>query len=483
MAVLAGLEPRAVFQHFEEICAIPHGSGNERGISNYLVEFAKAHGLRYIQDDQMNVIIFKDGTAGYENSPAVIIQGHMDMVCEKEKDCDIDFEKDGLRLILKDGVVKADGTTLGGDDGIAVAYALAILEADDIPHPPLECIFTVEEETGLYGAEGIDCSMLQGRIMLNLDSEEEGFLLVSSAGGYEHIAHLPFTSEKTSGTEMTITLGGLTGGHSGSEINKFRGNASQLLARLLFDLKKKADFRLIEIAGGFKDNAIPRECVAKIVLAGTAVATAQDFAKSYEKILKAEHASTDPELFVKVEAGKDGEYVAMTAGDSTKMVAAIINMPGGIQRMNPDMPEMVQTSLNMGILKTLDSEVEIHLCVRSAVDSEKLALRSKIDAFVELLGGSSECEGDYPGWEYNKDSRIRDVMVKVFKEQYGREPVVQGIHAGLECGMFAGKLPGLDCISYGPDLFDVHTPAEHMMVDSVKRTWDLTLGTLAALKF
>ncbi len=482
MAVLAGLEPKAVFTYFEEICGVPHGSTNTKEISDYLVEFAKAHGLKYIQDEVNNVIIFKDGTAGYEKSPAVILQGHIDMVCEKESDCNIDFEKDGLKIQVKDGIISADGTTLGGDDGIAVAYAMAILASKDIPHPPIEAVFTVDEEIGMLGAAAMDCSQLKGRIMLNMDSEEEGCLLVSCAGGAEVICHIPVEKKTLTGTEMTLTLTGLTGGHSGVEIDKNRGNASLLLARTLFHLFQQVPFALESLDGGLKDNAIPREATAKIVVEKSQAVEIQKLILKVEKDIQGELATTDPQATLKAAVGVEASYDVMTSEATAKTLCAVLNMPSGIQRMNPDMAEMVQTSLNMGVLKTHEDEVEIHLCVRSSVESEKQALKEKIQCLAVQLGGKVDIVGDYPGWEYNKDSHLREVMVDVFKKQYGHEPIVQGLHAGVECGLFAGKLPGLDCVSFGPNMKDIHTPAESMEVASVQRTWDYTLAILKELK-
>ncbi len=482
MAVLSGLKPEKVFTYFEEICGIPHGSRDTKRISDYLAEFAKSHNLRYIQDESNNVIIFKDGTPGYEKSPTVILQGHMDMVCEKESDCDIDFTKDGLKLRLENGIISADGTTLGGDDGIAVAFELAILDSNDIPHPPLEAVFTVDEEIGMLGADAMDCSQLKGRLMLNMDSEDEGVILVSCAGGAESICHIPVKRAKKRGSLMKVALMKLTGGHSGAEIDKQRGNANQLMGRFLYDLSQAVPFAINCVEGGLKDNAIPRESVAEIVVKPEDVTKVQEFTKAYEKQLKAELASTDPELALKAVIHGEGEYSVLTEESTACAVTAILNMPGGVQRMNPDMPEMVQTSLNMGILKTLDDEIEMHLSVRSSVESEKKALMAKVECLAKALGGTTENVGDYPGWEYKKDSHLRSVMVDVFEKLYGRKPLVQGIHAGLECGLFSGKLPGLDCVSFGPNMKDIHTPAESMEVESVRRTWEYTLEVLKELK-
>ncbi len=483
MAVLSGIEPKEVFKYFEELCAIPHGSGNTKAISDYCVSFAKEHSLRYIQDPTNNVIIFKNGSEGYERSQPVMLQGHLDMVCEKTADCDIDFEKDGLRLRLENGIISADGTTLGGDDGIAVAMGLALLASKDIPHPPLEVIFTVDEETGMYGAAGIDCTPLKSRTMLNLDSENEGVLLVSCAGGVTAKCTLPISRKTVAGRILTLKVGGLTGGHSGVEIHKGRANANRLMGRLLNELAKAVDFSLVSINGGLKDNAIPRECRAKIVVDAKNVETVKAVGEKYHAIFAAEYRVGDPGLSLSVEDGGGGIFAAAADADSKKrMIAALVNLPGGIQRMSSDIPGLVQTSLNMGILQTHADKMTMSFAVRSSVGTEKDELVSRLANLMEILGGKVECDGAYPAWEYKPDSKLRTLMVEVFKELYGREPGVEAIHAGVECGLFAGKLPGLDCVSIGPDMKDIHTPNESMDVASVARTWNYVLEVLKRLR-
>ena len=484
MGILSNLEPKAVFHYFEEICNIPHGSSNTKAISDYCVAFAKEHGLRYIQDETNNVIIFKNGTSGYENSAPVILQGHLDMVCEKEADCDIDFLKEGIRLQLNDNIITADGTTLGGDDGIAIAYTLAILASDDIPHPPIEAVFTVDEEIGMLGASALDPSPLKSRIMFNIDSEEEGYLLTSCAGGICTIANLPITRKKRTGIKATLTVTGLLGGHSGVEIDKGRANACMLLGRTLYQLQKGIAFNLISVNGGLKDNAIPREAVAEIL-----VETSRDVDKltacvaALNTIYSNEYALTDPSVLVQLETdSKASSNQIMTEDSTNKVIASLVNLPNGIQRMSYDIEGLVQTSINLGILKTTASEVIFSFALRSSVETEKAELVSRITSLIEIFGGTVKCAGNYPAWEYRKDSPLRDLMVEVFEEQYGKKPVIQAIHAGLECGLFCGMLPGLDCISYGPDMKDIHTPQESMDVNSVLRTWNFTLEVLKRLK-
>lgn len=484
MGILSSLEPLPVFRYFEEICTIPHGSSNTKAISDYCVNFAKTHGLRYIQDDSDNVIIFKDGTAGYEQSAPVILQGHLDMVCEKVSDSNIDFGKDGLTLQLHDNVITAKGTTLGADDGIAIAYALAILASEDIPHPPLEVIFTSDEEMGMLGAAALDCSALRSRIMLNMDSEEEGYLLVSCAGGIRVNANLPLEREDTSGTVVDIKLSGLMGGHSGVEIDKGRANACKLLGRTLYRLYDDFTFRIISIGGGLMDNAIPRDASAQLLLSEDAdLSGLENTARELNEIYNREYQLTDSNIKLEVCNKKPATSAyAMTADTTSKVITALVSLPNGIQRMSSDIKDLVQTSLNLGILSSTDTEVVYSFAVRSSVETEKKELVERIKCLIEALGGAISCSGDYPAWEYRKDSPLRELMIKIYEEQYGNKPIVQAIHAGVECGLLSGKLPGLDCVSFGPDIKGAHTPQESLSADSALRTWNYLLEILKRLK-
>ena len=501
MGVLSNIEPYGVFRFFEEICGIPHGSSDTKKISDYLVKFAIDKNLRYIQDESNNVIIFKDGTAGYEDSAPVMLQGHMDMVCEKDVDCDIDFERDGLRLVLEDGVISADGTTLGGDDGIAVAFALAILDADDIPHPPIECVFTVDEEIGMLGAAAIDCSPLKSRIMLNLDSEDEGYLLVSCAGGACATCHIPVEYENAEDDHsvVKIIVEGLTGGHSGVEIIKQRANADKQLARLLYNIGRDVPYRLISIQGGLKDNAIPNKAEAYVGIDPEDVDNFVKSAEKNEKILRHEFGNTDPELVVKVETDLSddlGSYNnaddvqndmygrtminrVMTEKSSDIVIRSLMMMPNGIQKMSNDIEGLVQTSLNLGILNTTEDEVTASFSVRSSVQSEKENLIDQLRCVSVSAGGSLDVQGDYPAWEYKKDSKLREDMVRIFEEMYGKKPTVEAIHAGVECGLLSGKIEGLDCISMGPDMYDIHTTEERLSISSAKRSYEYILRVIA----
>ncbi|MBR4656474.1 MAG: aminoacyl-histidine dipeptidase [Oscillospiraceae bacterium] len=478
--VLEGLQPERALYYFEEICKIPHGSRNTKQISDYLVRFAKERGLRCVQDEVNNVVIYKDGTPGYEDHPTVILQGHMDMVAEKTKDSPIDFTKDGLELRTDGTEIWAEGTTLGGDDGIAVAYALAILESDSIPHPPLECLFTVDEEIGMEGAAALDPALIQGRILLNCDSEAEGILTVSCAGGATSGLFLPVKIDKAEGKGIHVYVDGLLGGHSGAEIHKGRANSNKLMGELLARLLKRLPYRLVYVRGGQKDNAIPRYTMAKIIVAENRLADALSAIDE----LAAELLKTLPEAEEKAKITREPcvcRGKAMTILSTRKAVGLLSEVPNGIQSMSQDIPGLVQTSLNLGILKTEGECVSMTFSVRSSVNEEKLALIERLKAAGEKYGASYDEHGAYPAWEYRRHSPLRELMIRVFEELYGRKPVVEAIHAGLECGLFSGKLPGLDAVSFGPDMQDIHTTRERLNIASAARTWKYLLAVLAQL--
>ena len=479
MSILENLEPKGVFRFFEELCAIPHGSTNTKQVSDWLMGFARERSLEAYQDQLNNVIIIKEATPGYENAQPVILQGHMDMVCEKAPDCAKDMEKEGLDLVVEGDTVYARGTTLGGDDGIAVAMALAILDADDIPHPRLEAVFTVDEEIGMLGAVGMeDVSMLHGRRMLNLDSEMEGVFTVSCAGGNLTQCTLPICREPFSGETLTITVGGLRGGHSGVEIDKGLGNANLLLGRVLTACGRKTELRLISADGGMKDNAIPREAAAVVTAADAQEVKA--ICARLDAELKNEYRATDPAVFVSVSDGSDD--LPMDADSTRRVLAFLTCAPNGIQAMSAEIDGLVQTSLNLGILTTEQDTVTASFCVRSSVDSQKQMLVERLTCLTETLGGTVAVFGDYSGWEYRPDSPLRELLVEVFSEQYGHEPKIEAIHAGVECGIFAGKLPGLDCVSMGPDLTEIHTCRERLHIAYVQRLWAMVLETLKRMK-
>ena len=482
---LKDLEPAGVFRFFEEICSIPHGSGNTEKISNYLVSFAEERRLAYRQDESGNVVIFKDASAGFETSAPVILQGHMDMVCVKRPSVVHDFEKDGLDLSVDNGMLHASGTTLGGDDGIAVAYGLALLDDDSIPHPPLEVLFTVDEEIGLLGAAAFDTSVLKGRRLINLDSEEEGILWIACAGGLHIRSELALHKTSAKGVPVTVVIDGLLGGHSGGEIHKNRASANALMGRVLYSLEKDRSFGLYEIRGGEKDNAIPKDCTAKMLVMPEDLPAVMEICEKLEKDLRNEYTGSDEGISIHAEAGETAEAVEMEVLDPTsqeKVIFFLRNFPFGVQKMSGTIDGLVETSLNLGIL-SMDTDQLVSICsIRSSVGSAKKDLAEKIGYLTEFLGGEYFIEGEYPAWEYRKDSPLRDTMFKVFCEEYGKEPQILAIHAGLECGLFYEKIPGLDCVSIGPDMKDIHTSEEQLDIASARRTWEYLLKVLQALK-
>lgn len=459
------------FSYFEELAAIPHGSGNTKAISDYCVEFAKARGLEYYQDEYNNVIIIKPASEGYESSPAVIIQGHLDMVCEKLPDTDIDMSKEGLRLAADGDFIYAEGTTLGGDDGIAVAYALAILNSDTLEHPRIEAVFTVDEEIGMLGAAAIDLSMLRGRRLLNVDSEAEGVLTISCAGGATAECTVPVNRIKEEKDIYKITLKNLAGGHSGIEIDKFRANANVLMGRFLYALSLRMEYKLAALAGGQKDNAIPSSSEAEIAVNSDDVDVLLNTVSEYSEIFKNECSEADSGLVFEAAFEKSGSADVLDEKSTKKVIAFLLNLPNGIQSMSRHIEKLVQTSLNCGVLMLGRSSVTAVFSVRSSVETEKYALIEKLKSLTEFAGGEISVKGDYPAWEYRKNSPLRELMTEIYKEQYGEEPKIEAVHAGLECGIFCGKLEGLDAVSFGPDLLDIHTPNERMSISSAERVW------------
>lgn len=482
MGVLEGKEPEKVFRFFEEIAAIPHGSGNVKQISDYLVEFAKNRNLKYRQDEKLNVIIWKDGTPGYEDADTVILQGHMDMVAVKTADCDKDMKKEGLELQTDGDFLCAKGTSLGGDNGIAVAYALAVLDSDTIAHPPVEAVFTVDEEIGLLGAAYIDTSDLKGRKLLNMDSEDEGVFTVSCAGGATVECILSYHRAPTNARIIEIKIDGFTGGHSGVEIDKGRANANCIMGRILLNVFQNVGMRIVSANGGEKDNAIAKISEAAIAVLPETVEKTKEIIEHTFAEVKEEYQSTDPNAKIQINVMEEGLCEAISDMATLSVVVSLATMPNGIQRMNPDMPQMVQTSLNLGILKTDEKTVTLSYAVRSSKETEKNFLIEKLRAMTEIFGGEIKVSGAYPGWEYKADSTLRDTAVKAYESLYGKEPVVEGIHAGLECGMFADKIENLDAISFGPSMKDVHTTDEKLSISSTERTWKLLVKILEMLK-
>ena len=451
MSVLKNLQPERVFYYFEEITKIPHGSGNTKQISDYLAGFARDHGLRYIQDASNNIIIFKEASQGYEKVPCVILQGHMDMVCEKTPESSHDFAKDPLEL-------------------------------QKLPHPALEVLLTVDEEIGLLGAAAVDTSPLKGRYLINLDSEEEGYLWVGCAGGLTAQTRIPVKYQEAGGVKYQVTVSGLTGGHSGSEIDKNRANATLLLGRFLFETREQGEYALAEIEGGQKDNAIPRTARALLVADSGMGSRLQEFAKRFTEDLRKEYTGSDEGITVTVEPQGEGQEPVLHPVSQEKIIFFLLHYPNGIQKMCGYMDGLVETSCNLGIIRLTPEAFLTSASVRSSVATEKKALADKIAYLTEFLGGEYKAEGDYPSWEYKQDSKLRPYMVDIYEKMFQTRPEVKVIHAGLECGLFYEKIPGLDCVSLGPDMKDIHTTEEKLSISSVQKVWEYLLEVLKNIK-
>lgn len=494
------LSPSEVFSYFQEICAIPHGSGNTGMIADYCLEFAKAHGLKARKDTSDNVVIFKAGSSGYEDCEPVILQGHLDMVCEKEPDCDIDMSVQSIKACTDGKMVWADGTTLGADDGIAVAFILAVLASDTIAHPPIQAVLTSDEEIGMLGARDLDTSELTAKRLINIDSESEGILYVSCAGGVRAECDIPVVYEDAvgwvSGGEQDdnasdaagngqvcfeVKISGLAGGHSGVEIHKQHTNAIRLLASLLSHASGAADFRLVSLSGGGKENAIPKEAKAVVSVRSCDATTFEQSIKESVDVWMQEISATEPHA--KIEVGKaDAAADKVLDFHSTEnVIYALWLSPDGVYKMSQEIKGMVQTSLNLGTAYLDADKLVYKYLIRSNTAAGKKLLLERVTTFVKHLSGKVVTMSDYPAWEYKSDSQLRKICVESFTNVYGHEPEVTSIHAGLECGILAGKMPGVDMISFGPTLESVHTPDECMNVASVERTWEYLLEILKSL--
>lgn len=472
-------KPLSVFKYFEKLSSVPHGSGNTKAISDICVKFATDRGLKYYQDEYNNVIIYKNGSAGREAEEPVIIQGHLDMVCAKRPDDPKDMSKEPVKLVIDGDYLRADNTSLGGDDTIAVAMALAILDDDSLSHPPIEAVFTTDEETGMFGAAGLDVSNLRGRRMLNVDSEEEGVFTAGCSGGMRANCEIPVKREKYGDglVSYKVTVSGLLGGHSGCDIDKERGSSTKLISRFLFKASKLLPLRLTELYGGEFDNVIPSKTEAVAAVSKIDAEKFENLAKEYDGIYKHELSVSDPGVSLEVRRS-DVKCDTLSLSDTEKILTALYIMPQGIQHMSSDIKGLVQTSLNMGIIRLEKNSLKYSFAVRSSVLSQKKELLDRITAVTGLAGGSVSTHGEYPGWEYKKISPLRDAALAAYRDVYGGEAVITATHGGLECGLFADKIPGLDCISYGPELHDIHSVSERLGIASVKRVYDLTCRIL-----
>lgn len=483
MRVLGELEPKEVFRYFEEICQIPHGSGHTAAISEYCVEFAAEHALACRQDEKGNVIIRKPASAGRENARPLILQGHLDMVTVKEEGCTADLTRDPLTVCSDGTYVYAEGTSLGGDDGIAVAYILAILSSERISHPELTAMLTVDEEIGMLGAAAIDAGDINTNIMLNIDSEEEGVIIAGCAGGALVKLRFPADRETVSGFVAHLQFSKLTGGHSGEEIHRERLNANALFGRFLLDAPEDLLIRFGELSGGKKDNAIAQNFSAVLVTAEEQKDELLSYMEYFKDMIMRESSATDPDAELLLRPVGVAQAEVITSAQAQAIRSALAHLPNGVQCRMPGMTEMVETSLNLGIINEIkDVEgnpyVQLTYCVRSASDTKKASLIRQIRELALMLGGTSSVSGDYPAWEYREESALRNAFSIVYQMQYGEPPKVKTLHAGLECGVLAAKIQDLDCISIGPDILDIHTVRERMDIASVQRTWDLILEFL-----
>lgn len=469
-------QPEAVFRYFSELAAIPHGSGNTDGIRAWLLSCAGKLGLDAESDSAGNVIMRKAASPGYESHPRVILQGHMDMVCAKLPDCTKNMETEGLDLVWDDEFLSADGTTLGGDDGIALAYALAVLESDEIPHPPLTAIFTVDEETGMDGANGLSPAALNGRYLINLDSEEEGIITVGCAGGIRVHLRYPVSTEPAEGTAIRLTVSGLTGGHSGAEIHKPLLNANLVMLRLLRNTRVM--LRLSGFDGGLRDNVIPTECTAELICSSDdAEKLCAEWNAEAERI-RSEYPQ-EIGLTLKAETVQHSGQ-ALSSKATAELLRQLAMLPNGVQAMDPRL-DMPQTSLNLAIFRLHGDSFTVDALLRSSVNEERLALAERLCKLAENAGGSADTSGSYPAWEYLPDTVLEHRASAAFQALTGKAPVIQTIHAGLECGILAAKAPQLECISIGPNLLDIHTPRERLSLASAKLTWEWLLAILKAL--
>lgn len=475
MRALEGIEPKSVFYFFEELTKIPRPSYQEKAVSDYLVRFAKERSLEVHQDDLYNVIIIKEASEGYESEEPIILQGHMDMVCEKNPGVTKDMEKEGLDLIVEGDTIRADGTTLGADDGIAVAYALALLDSDTLRHPRLEFVCTVSEEVGMEGAHGIDVSPLKGHLLLNIDSEDEGILLAGCAGGASAIVRYEAERRERDWQRMTLHIHGLTGGHSGTEINKGRASSVELTGRVLRALSAATKLRLVALENGTKDNAISRDSC--IVLAVANLAAAKAAIAKEEAAIQKEYRVADPSIVLTVEEKSEleqetKELLPLTKKATRAVIGLLSAMPQGILRMDDHIAGMVETSLNWGVASLNADGLLMRAAVRSSLGTAKEALLARLSYLADRFGASFEVRGEYPAWEWVTESVLRDKAASIYKEMFGKDLIIQTIHAGVECGLLSDKIPGMDAISIGPDIHDAHTPKEHVSIASVQRTWE-----------
>ena len=479
MGVLSGLEPQAVFGFFESLCAIPRGSHHTGAVSTYLETFARQRGLRCRRDEMNNVIVWKDAAPGYETAPVVMLQGHMDMLIEKERECPRNTDQEGLDIFVEGDEIGAHGTTLGADDGIGVAMMLAVLDDDRVLHGPLECVFTADEEVGMQGVRGLNVSDLKAKFMINLDSLEERVFTVSCAGSTRVVSTLPMGRAPFEGTVCALMVDGFIGGHSGEDIHRGRANANRLMGRALMEIMAKTDLRLLTVSGGAKDNTIPRDAAALIAVKDldAAKAAAAELAEALEN----EYRATEKKIRVRLFPTRSS-FTPMDEDSTRRAATFLFCAPNGVQMMSAEVPGLVQTSLNFAQVYTEDDKMVCRFMVRSSVNSQAAEIAHRVMALTRAMGGEAHIPSAYSAWQYRPDSRLREVMTDAFRTVYGAEPRIAALHASLECGILSGKMPDLDCISFGPDVVNVHTPRERLKIASTWRTWALLRETLRRLK-
>jgi dipeptidase D len=477
---IEGLKPELLWQYFGEISKIPRGSKNEKQISAYVLETARKFGLEAKQDKSLNVVARKPASPGKENLPVVCLQGHLDMVCEKNKETVHDFEKDPIEIVRKGNVLMANGTTLGADNGVAVATNLAIMADKSLVHGPLEFLFTVDEETGLTGANSLKPGFLQSKTLLNLDSEEEGALYVGCSGGRNTVGawKASFENAPPKSVAAIIRVKGLKGGHSGLEIDKGRGNSIKIINRVLIALSK-TDARIATIEGGNKSNAIPREAEALIFIPKKALAKAKSIVETWSTIIKAELSTVEPDLAIVLEGlseMKKGKVIKRSL--QTQLNQTIAALPHGVIKMSADIPGLVETSTNVAIVRTNKTKIELTTSQRSSVATEIDEIVQVVGSVFTLGGAKVQYAEGYPGWKPNLESKVLKIAKTTYKSLYGKEPEVKAIHAGLECGIIGEKFPGMDMISFGPTLEGVHSPDEKIYIDTVEKFWKFLLEIL-----
>lgn len=479
--VLDRFSPSDVFDYFEQICRIPRETGDMEAIVSYILDFANKNNLSYKQDKVGNIVIYKDATYGYEDRETVIIQGHLDMICEKNYDLEYkhDFKKDPLNLAVMDDYVFAKGTSLGADDGIAIAFMLALLADDSLDHPAIEAVFTIDAQQGMYGAKNFDISLLEGRRMINLDHSVEGEILTSSAGGRKIKCTFPVNVENYTGIKYNLVISGLFGGHSGIEIDKGRGNANLLMGRFVHYIAKRVPIRIGYLKGGLSDDVIPREAKAEIYIEEKYVEKVDELISEFVDIIEKEYGDVEDNLTMYGEnLGMETSIVLDIV--SQKKVGFLINtIPDGIIKMSRNGDDLVQTSLNCGIMRLHRDHFDLIINIRSLAASEKEAVSDKLEYLTESVGGEFTVESDYPAWEYVEESDFREIAFDIYQRCFEKNPRITGFHSGLECGVFFEKIKGIDIISFGPEILNPNTTKERLHIPSAQRAYELLLEILA----